>query len=139
MKNRKLSTLFNTTSGVLIVVSVVLLGADFLDMALLDEVLIPMFKLSGTVSRVIDAVLVTAVVAPMLYFALRKMQVSQDLLRKRESQLQTIIENLTEGLTVFGLEAQLLQADGTWTHREPGATGRLCPAYDCACGRRHNA
>ncbi len=108
MKNRKLSTLFNTTSGVLIVVSVVLLGADFLDMALLDEVLIPMFKLSGTVSRVIDAVLVTAVVAPMLYFALRKMQVSQDLLRKRESQLQTIIENLTEGLTVFGLEGQLL-------------------------------
>jgi PAS domain S-box-containing protein len=108
MKNWKLSALFNTTAGVLIAVSVVLLGADFFDMVLLDEVLIPMFKLSGTVSRVVDAVLVTVVVAPMLYFALRKMQVSQDLLRERESQLQTIIENLTEGLAVSGLDGQLL-------------------------------
>jgi len=107
MNKWKLSALFNTATGVLIVVGVVLLAADFLDMALLDEVLVPMFKLSGTVSRIVDAVLVTAVVAPILYFALRQMQASQELLRERESQLQTIIENLTEGLAVSGLDGQL--------------------------------
>lgn len=32
----------------------------------------------------------------------------------------------------------VLKTDGTWTHNEPGAMGRACPPYDCACGKRHN-
>ena len=107
MKNWKLSALLNTAVGVVIAVGSVVLVAEFLFMALLHEILVPMFKFSDTAWDVIDAVVLTAVVSPMLYFALRKMQESMGLLRERESQLQTIIENLSEGLAVSDLDGQL--------------------------------
>ncbi len=108
MKNWKLSALLNTAVGMAIVVGTVVLGTEFLFMIILEEILVPMFKLSHTTWGAIDAVVLATVVAPMLYFALRKMQASDELLRERESQLETVIENITEGLAVSGLDGQLL-------------------------------
>ena len=107
MKNWKLPALSDPVVGTVIVVAAVVLSTEFLFMALLYEILAPMFKLSDMAWGAIDAAVLTAVVAPMSYFALRKMREGKELLHAGELQLQTIIENLTEGLAVSGLDGQL--------------------------------
>lgn len=90
MKNLKLLALLNTPLGVLIVVSAVVLGVEFVLMTWLLDVMIPMlpFKLPHTARDLIDAVMLSIIISPVLYFLMfRKMQVDQQRLQQINQQI----------------------------------------------------
>jgi len=83
MKNHKLSGLTLTPLAIIIAVAAVVLGVELLFMVLLHEILTPMFKLPGIIWGLIDAVMLAAAVAPLLYFLVfRRIQESEEHFRQ---------------------------------------------------------
>ena len=83
MKNYKLSGLTLTPLAIIIAVAAVVLGVELLFMVLLHEILTPMFKLPGIIWGLIDAVMLAAAVAPLLYFLVfRRIQESEEHFRQ---------------------------------------------------------
>ncbi|OIQ92239.1 signal transduction histidine-protein kinase BarA [mine drainage metagenome] len=89
MKNWKLSTLLSTPLGVVIVVAAVVLGIELLFMLFLHETLIPMLPgFSDKAWDIIDAVTLTVVVSPVLYFLVfRKMHEDEERLLRINQQI----------------------------------------------------
>lgn len=90
----KIRKLLNTPLGIMVVVALVVLSAEFLFMVLLHEALIPMlpFKLPQTAWDVIDAVTLTAFISPVLYLLVfRRIQQSEAYLRQINAAIQDAI------------------------------------------------
>ncbi len=101
MKNWKLSALLNTPLGVVVVVGAVVLGTELLFMAVLHEFLMVQFKLPDTAWDVIDAVTITAVISPVLYFLVfRKIQEGEQRFRQINSSAQDAIVIVNEQVQV---------------------------------------
>lgn len=65
---KKLSAFLSSPLGVVIIVAAVVLGAELLIMILLEDFLRAQFTLSDMAWNLFDAITLTAVVSPMLYF-----------------------------------------------------------------------
>lgn len=106
----RLKKSLNTPLGILVAVAGVVLSAEFLFMALLHEMPIPMlpFKLSDAVWDAIDAITVTVLVTPVIYLLIfRKIQQDGEYLRliTLTAQDAIIVVNERSQITEWNLAA----------------------------------
>ncbi|MDO8263507.1 MAG: PAS domain S-box protein, partial [Gallionella sp.] len=108
MKNWRLSVLLSNPLAIIIAVAAVVFSVELLFMAL-HGLLVPMFELSNLTWGVIDAVTLSAAVAPLLYFLVfRKIQESEERFRQINATAQDAIIVVDEQarITDWNLAAQ---------------------------------
>lgn len=91
---KKIKLIPNATLMPMITVALVVLSAEFLFMALLHETIIPMlpFEISHTGWDLVDAVTITAITTPVLYFLVfKRIQQSEEYLRQIATAAQDAI------------------------------------------------
>ncbi|MBI1887247.1 MAG: PAS domain S-box protein [Nitrosomonadales bacterium] len=97
MKNWNLPKLLNTPLGVVIAMAVSIFGVELLFMVLLHMFFRPMFGLSGATWNIIDAIVLTIVIAPLLYWLVfRKIKEKEDYLRQINAAAQDAIVVVNE-------------------------------------------
>ena len=109
MKNWNLSKILNTPLGVVTAVAVSIFGVELLFMMLLHMFFRPMFGLSGATWNIIDAISLTIIIAPLLYWLVfRKIKENEDYLRQINAAAQDAIVVVDEQCLVvdWNLAAQ---------------------------------
>ena len=97
MKNWNLPKILNTPLGIVIAVTVSIFGVELLFMVLLHMFFRPMFGLSGATWNIIDAVALSIIIAPLLYWLVfRKIKEKEDYLRQINAAAQDAIVVVNE-------------------------------------------
>jgi len=137
MKNWNLSKILNTPLGVVTAVAVSIFGVELLFMMLLHMFFRPMFGLSGATWNIIDAISLTIIIAPLLYWLVfRKIKENEDYLRQINAAAQDAIVVVDEQCLVvdWNLAAQKMfqyrreEVLGQQLHRLI-VTPRFCYAF----------
>lgn len=97
MKNWNGSKILNTPLGIVIAVAVSIFGVELLFMVLLHVFFRPIFGLSGATWNIIDAIALTIIIAPLLYWLVfRKIKEKEDYLRQINAAAQDAIVVVNE-------------------------------------------
>jgi len=97
MKNWDLPKILNTPLGIVIAVAAAIFCVELLFMVLLHMSFRPIFGLSGATWNIIDAISLTIVIAPLLYWLVfRKIKESEDYLRQINTAAQDAIVVVNE-------------------------------------------
>lgn len=97
MKNWNLSRILNTPLGVVITLAAAIFCVELLFMVLLHISFRPIFGLSGVTWNIIDAISLTIIIAPLLYWLVfRKIKESEDYLRQINAAAQDAIVVIDE-------------------------------------------